>query len=128
MTTTDVPPPQVAPRYRRDDAFATIINMNRLGELTAELGFIPADAAAIGESPYGRRLVLSRIPACRLGIRVQRDDPAAEELALIYGAKGLDAEEAERVAMTIMKEAAAVLVCLIGRGVGALTGVQLGGA
>jgi len=57
--------------------------MNRLGELTAELGFIPADAAAIGGSPYGRRLVLSRIPACRLGIRVQRDDPEAEELALI---------------------------------------------
>ena len=92
--------------------------MNRLGELTAELGFIPADAAAIGGSPYGRRLVLSRIPACRLGIRVQRDDPEAEELALIYGAKGLT---------TIMKEAAAVLVYLIGRGVGALTGVQLGG-
>ena len=82
-TTTDVPPPQVAPRYSRDDGFATIINMNRLGELTAELGFIPADAAAIGGSPYGRRLVLSRIPACRLGIRVQRDDPEAEELALI---------------------------------------------
>jgi hypothetical protein len=39
----------------------------------------------------------------------------------------LDAEEAERVATTIMKEAAAVLVYLIGRGVGALTGVQLGG-
>jgi hypothetical protein len=72
-------------------------------------------------------LVLSRIPACRLGIRVQRDDPEAEELALIYGAKGLDAEEAERVATTIMKEAAAVLVYLIGRGVGALTGVQLCG-
>ena len=66
-----------------DDGFATIINMNRLGELTAELGFIPADAAAIGGSPYGRRLVLSRIPASRLGIRVQRDDPEAEELALI---------------------------------------------
>ena len=33
--------------------------------------------------PSGRRLVLSRIPACRLGIRVQRDDPDAEELALI---------------------------------------------
>jgi len=57
--------------------------MNRLGELTAELGFIPADAAAIGGSPYGRRLVISRIAACRLGIRVQRDDPEAEELALI---------------------------------------------
>ncbi|MFC7380721.1 VIT1/CCC1 transporter family protein [Sphaerisporangium rhizosphaerae] len=35
-----------------------------------------------------------------------RDDPAAEEeeLALIYRAKGLDAEEAERVAKTIMKD------------------------
>ena len=33
----------------------------------------------------------------------------------------MDAEEAERVATTIMKEAAAVLVYLIGRGVGALT-------
>jgi hypothetical protein len=73
----------VAPRCRRDDGFATIINMNRLGELTAELGFIPADAAAIGGSPYGRRLVLSRIAACRLGIRMPRDDPEAEELALI---------------------------------------------
>ena len=35
-----------------------------------------------------------------------RDDPEAEaeELALIYRAKGLDAEEAERVATTIMKD------------------------
>ncbi len=35
-----------------------------------------------------------------------RDDPQAEaeELALIYRAKGLDAEEAERVATTIMKD------------------------
>ncbi|MCQ4082361.1 VIT1/CCC1 transporter family protein [Streptomyces sp. RB6PN25] len=35
-----------------------------------------------------------------------RDDPEAEaeELALIHRAKGLDAEEAERVAMTIMKD------------------------
>jgi vacuolar iron transporter family protein len=35
-----------------------------------------------------------------------RDDPEAEqeELALIYRAKGLDAEEAERVAKTIMKD------------------------
>ena len=35
-----------------------------------------------------------------------REDPAAEaeELALIYRAKGLDAEEAERVAATIMKD------------------------
>ncbi|GAA3812887.1 VIT1/CCC1 transporter family protein [Sphaerisporangium flaviroseum] len=35
-----------------------------------------------------------------------RDDPEAEaeELALIYRAKGLDAKEAERVAMTIMKD------------------------
>jgi hypothetical protein len=81
-TTTDVPPLRWLPGIG-DDGFATIINMNRLGELTAELGFIPADAAAIGGSPYGRRLVLSRIPACRLGIRVQRDDPEAEELALI---------------------------------------------
>jgi hypothetical protein len=46
MTTTDVPPLQVTPQCRRD---ATMINMNRLRELTAELGFIPAttDAAAI---------------------------------------------------------------------------------
>jgi len=83
--------------------------MNRLGELTAELGFIPADAVAIGGSPYGRRLVLSRIPAWRLGIRGQRDDPEAEELALIYRAKGLDAEDAERVATTIMKGRQAAL-------------------
>ena len=48
MTTTDVPPLQVTPQYRRDNGFATMINMNRLRELTAELG-IPAttDAAAI---------------------------------------------------------------------------------
>ncbi len=70
-------------RWVHDEEVATMINMNRLRELTAEFGFIPADAAAIGGSPYGRRLVLSRIPACRLGIRVQRDDPEAEELALI---------------------------------------------
>jgi hypothetical protein len=40
------PPLQVTPQCRRD---ATMINMNRLRELTAELGFIPAttDAAAI---------------------------------------------------------------------------------
>ena len=49
MTTTDVPPLQVTPQCRRDNGFATMINMNRLRELTAELGFIPAttDAAAI---------------------------------------------------------------------------------
>jgi len=33
-----------------------------------------------------------------------RDDPEAEELALIYRAKVLDAEEAERVATTIIKD------------------------
>jgi len=40
---------QVTPQCRRDNGFATIINMNRLRELTAELGFIPAttEAAAI---------------------------------------------------------------------------------
>ena len=40
-----------------------------------------------------------------------RDDPQAEaeELALIYRAKGLDAEEAERVATTIMKDREAAL-------------------
>jgi len=40
-----------------------------------------------------------------------RDDPQAEaeELALIYRAKGLDAEEAERVATTIMKDRDAAL-------------------
>lgn len=40
-----------------------------------------------------------------------RDDPEAEaeELALIYRAKGLDAEEAERVAATIMKDQEAAL-------------------
>ena len=40
---------QVTPQCRRDNGFATMINMNRLRELTAELGFIPAttDAAAI---------------------------------------------------------------------------------
>ncbi|MDF3288627.1 VIT1/CCC1 transporter family protein [Streptomyces silvisoli] len=40
-----------------------------------------------------------------------RDDPEAEaeELALIYRAKGLDAEEAERVATTIMKDDEAAL-------------------
>ncbi|GDY33304.1 VIT1/CCC1 transporter family protein [Gandjariella thermophila] len=40
-----------------------------------------------------------------------RDDPEAEaeELALIYRAKGLDAEEAERVATTIMKDKDAAL-------------------
>jgi VIT1/CCC1 family predicted Fe2+/Mn2+ transporter len=40
-----------------------------------------------------------------------REDPAAEaeELALIYRAKGLDAEEAERVAATIMKDRDAAL-------------------
>jgi len=42
-----------------------------------------------------------------------RDDPEAEaeaeELALIYRAKGLDAEEAERVATTIMKDREAPL-------------------
>ncbi|MCQ4045939.1 VIT1/CCC1 transporter family protein [Streptantibioticus rubrisoli] len=40
-----------------------------------------------------------------------RDDPEAEaeELALIYRAKGLDAEEAERVATTIMKDNEAAL-------------------
>jgi len=40
-----------------------------------------------------------------------RDDPEAEaeELALIYRAKGLDAEEAERVAATIMKDREAAL-------------------
>jgi VIT1/CCC1 family predicted Fe2+/Mn2+ transporter len=40
-----------------------------------------------------------------------RDDPAAEteELALIYRAKGLDAEEADRVAETIMKDRDAAL-------------------
>ena len=42
MTTTDVPPLQVTPQCRRDNGFATMINMNRLRELTAELGFIPA--------------------------------------------------------------------------------------
>ena len=49
MTTTDVPPLQVTPQCRRDNGFATMINMNRLRELMAELGFIPAttDAAAI---------------------------------------------------------------------------------
>jgi VIT1/CCC1 family predicted Fe2+/Mn2+ transporter len=40
-----------------------------------------------------------------------RDDPEAEveELALIYRAKGLDAEEAQRVAVTIMKDRDAAL-------------------
>src|SRR5258705_8639511 len=40
-----------------------------------------------------------------------RDDPQAEteELALIYRAKGLDAEEAERIAATIMKDQDAAL-------------------
>jgi VIT1/CCC1 family predicted Fe2+/Mn2+ transporter len=40
-----------------------------------------------------------------------REDPAAEaeELALIYRAKGLDAEEAERIAATIMKDQDAAL-------------------
>ena len=40
-----------------------------------------------------------------------RDDPEAEadELALIYRAEALDAEEAERVATTIMKDRAAAL-------------------
>ncbi|ETK36953.1 VIT1/CCC1 transporter family protein [Microbispora sp. ATCC PTA-5024] len=40
-----------------------------------------------------------------------RDDPEAEaeELALIYRAKGLDADEAERVATTIMKDREAAL-------------------
>ncbi|MDH6242591.1 VIT1/CCC1 transporter family protein [Mycobacterium sp. OTB74] len=40
-----------------------------------------------------------------------RDDPEAEaeELALIYRAKGLEAEEAERVAITIMKDREAAL-------------------
>jgi vacuolar iron transporter family protein len=40
-----------------------------------------------------------------------REDPAAEaeELALIYRAKGLDAEEADRVAATIMKDQDAAL-------------------
>jgi VIT1/CCC1 family predicted Fe2+/Mn2+ transporter len=40
-----------------------------------------------------------------------RDDPEAEteELALIYRAKGLDAEEADRLAKTIMKNKAAAL-------------------
>ena len=40
-----------------------------------------------------------------------RDDPEAEteELALIYRAKGLDQEEAERVAITIMKDREAAL-------------------
>ena len=43
--------------------------------------------------------------------RELRDDPEAEaeELALIYRAKGLDAEEAERVATTIMKDREAAL-------------------
>ena len=43
------PPVQVTPQCGRDNGFATMINMNRLRELTAELGFIPAttDAAAI---------------------------------------------------------------------------------
>jgi VIT1/CCC1 family predicted Fe2+/Mn2+ transporter len=40
-----------------------------------------------------------------------RDDPEAEveELALIYRAKGLDADEAQRVAVTIMKDRDAAL-------------------
>ena len=40
-----------------------------------------------------------------------RDDPEAEaeELSLIYRARGLDAEEAERVATTIMKDREAAL-------------------
>jgi len=40
-----------------------------------------------------------------------REDPAAEaeELALIYRAKGVDAEEAERIAATIMKDQGAAL-------------------
>jgi hypothetical protein len=47
MTTTDVPPPQVAPRvsegwWVHDDQVAPMIDMNRLRELTAELGFMPA--------------------------------------------------------------------------------------
>ena len=51
---TDIPPLEVAPRYREgrwvhDEQVATMIDMNRLRELTAELGFMPAttDAAAI---------------------------------------------------------------------------------
>ncbi|GII57692.1 hypothetical protein Pth03_60810 [Planotetraspora thailandica] len=44
-----------------------------------------------------------------------RDDPEAEaeELALIYRAKGLDAEEAERVATTIMKDREAALDTMV---------------
>jgi len=46
-----------------------------------------------------------------LEVQELRDDPEAEaeELALIYRAKGLDAEEAERVATTIMKDREAAL-------------------
>jgi VIT1/CCC1 family predicted Fe2+/Mn2+ transporter len=44
-----------------------------------------------------------------------RDDPEAEaeELALIYRAKGLDAEEAERIATTIMKDREAALDTMV---------------
>ena len=43
------PAPSDDSQCRRDNGFATMINMNRLRELRAELGFIPAttDAAAI---------------------------------------------------------------------------------
>jgi vacuolar iron transporter family protein len=44
-----------------------------------------------------------------------RDDPEAEieELALIYRAKGLDADEARRVAVTIMKDPDAALDTMV---------------
>src|SRR5258705_6984335 len=57
----------------------------------------------------------SQREACQREITLEerelRDDPKAEaeELALIYRAKGLDAEEAERVATTIMKDREAAL-------------------
>ena len=51
-----------------------MIDMNRLRELTAELGFIPAttDEADIDGSPYGAPFGPPAFPACRVGIRVQQ--------------------------------------------------------
>jgi VIT1/CCC1 family predicted Fe2+/Mn2+ transporter len=44
-----------------------------------------------------------------LGATELRDDPEAEELALIYRAKGLDPAEAERAAAAIMKDSSVAL-------------------
>jgi VIT1/CCC1 family predicted Fe2+/Mn2+ transporter len=68
--------------------------------------FAGAFSMAVGEyiSMRGQREAYEREIA--LEAEELRDDPEAEaeELALIYRAKGLDADEAERIATTIMKD------------------------